>query len=220
MKGKLPLITILFLLFFYPCISIGQAPTLGTTASFALFTAAGAFENEGPSIVIGDVGTNVGAYNAFPPGILIGQSHVADPGSAQAAIDVEVAYSQLSALPCGMVIGTTLGNNQVLTGNTYCHGAASVLNGNLILDGQGNLDTLFIFQINGAFSTSTHANIVLINGASLCNVYFQVNGAFQLGDSCLVVGSVDEQTVFEQLTSGEIAIPVLPIPVGESVSIE
>jgi monovalent cation:H+ antiporter-2, CPA2 family len=32
---------------------------------------------------------------------------------------------------------------------------------------------------------------------------------FLLGDSCLVIGSVEEQSLFEQLTKGEIAIPIL-----------
>lgn len=54
-----------------------------------------------------------------------------------------------------MVIGTTLGNNQVLTPNIYCLGAASSLNGDLILDGEGDPNAIFIFKINGALSTST-----------------------------------------------------------------
>ncbi len=39
----------------------------------------------------------------------------------------------------------------------------------------------------------------------------------QLGDSCLVIGSVEEQTVFDRLTKGELTIPVLPIPVIEPI---
>lgn len=173
-----------------PFFNFGQAPNLGTTSNFALFTASGAFGNTGNTVVTGDVGANVGAFTAFPPGILVGQKHVADPVSVQAAIDVDVAYSSLSATTCGSVIATTLGNNQVLTGNVYCLGAASVLNGKLILDGQGNPNTLFIFKINGAFSTNAHASVVLINSASLCNVYWQVNGAFNLGDSSIFRGTV------------------------------
>ena len=52
--------------------SIAQAPNLGATSDFVLFTAAGAFNNVGASTVVsGDVGTNVGAFNAFPPTIFI-----------------------------------------------------------------------------------------------------------------------------------------------------
>ncbi|MBC7865293.1 MAG: DUF3494 domain-containing protein [Bacteroidia bacterium] len=173
-------------------ISLGQsAPNLGTASGFALFTAAGAFNNiSAATTVTGNVGTDVGAFNAFPPGTLVGQIHVADPASAQAATDVNVAYSNLSALTCGTVLGTTLGNNQVLGPDVYCLGAASVLNGNLILDGQGDAGSLFFFKINGALSTSTFSTITLINSASLCNVYWQVNGQFTLGDSSVFRGTL------------------------------
>jgi monovalent cation:H+ antiporter-2, CPA2 family len=38
-----------------------------------------------------------------------------------------------------------------------------------------------------------------------------------MGDSCLVIGSVEEQTMFDRLTKGEISIPVLPISLLEAV---
>ena len=164
---------------------------LGSTADFALFTAAGAFNNIGAgTVVTGDVGTHVGAFNAFPPGILIGDQHVADGVSAQAAADVLVAYSYFASLTCGAVIGTTLGNNQILTPNIYCTGAASSLNGDLILDAENDPNALFIFQIGGALSTSTFSNVILINGASLCNVFWQINGAFSLGDGSVFIGTI------------------------------
>ena len=147
MKSKLLLFLISFSIFFFPNVNFGQTPNLGSASSFALFTAVGAFNNGGATSVTGDIGTNVGAFNGFPPGTVAGQIHVADLTSAQAAIDVDSAYSYLSSLTCGVVLGTSLGNNQVLTSNIYCTGAASSLNGNLILDGQGNPNALFIFKI-------------------------------------------------------------------------
>lgn len=178
------------ILFLIPATNFAQSPpTLGTASSFVMFTASGAFSNDGESFVIGDVGTNVGAFNAFPPGTVVGQIHVADPVSATAATDVDVAYSYLANLTCGQVIGTTLGNGQVLSPDVYCMGAATVLNGDLILDGGGDSDALFIFKIDGALSTSTFANVILLN-TSPCNVYWQVNGAFILGDSSNFVGTL------------------------------
>ncbi|MEO8771513.1 MAG: ice-binding family protein [Ferruginibacter sp.] len=191
MKKKLHLfLPALILLLFFSTKNFGQAPNLGVTSSFALFSAAGAFSNDGASIVTGDIGTNVGAFTGFPPGIDIGQIHIADPASAQAASDVALAYSALSGTNCGMVLGTTLGNNQVLAPNVYCLGAASTLNGELILDGGGDPTAIFIFQIDGALSTSTLASVTLINGASLCNVFWQVNGAFDLGEGSVFKGTV------------------------------
>ncbi|MBX2930163.1 MAG: DUF3494 domain-containing protein [Saprospiraceae bacterium] len=116
--------------------------------------------------------------------------HVQDAVSAQAAIDVPVAYSFLAGQTCGSVIGTTLGNGQILTPDIYCTGAATTLNGNLTLDAQGDPDAIFIFQIDGALATSTFASVTLINSASLCNVYWQVNGEFGLGDFSTFQGTL------------------------------
>jgi len=173
-----------------PKTHFGQSPDLGTANNFAVFTEVGAFDNVGASNVTGDIGTNVGALTGFPPGTLTGEIHVADAVSVQAALDVEVAYTYLSTLTCGSVIGTTLGSGQILTPNVYCTGAASTLNGDLILDGQGNPDAIFIIQIDGALATGTFASVTLINEASVCNVYWQINGAFTLGDFSVFRGTI------------------------------
>ncbi|HOZ52686.1 MAG TPA: ice-binding family protein [Chitinophagaceae bacterium] len=170
--------------------AVAQAPNLGASASFALFTSAGAFTNTGASIITGDIGTHVGALTGFPPGTLIGQDFIADSITTQAANDLELAYADLDGRTCGIVLGTTLGNNQILTQNTYCLGAASTLNANLILDGLGDPNALFIFQIDGALSTNSLSNIVLINGASFTNVYWQINGAVELGIGSSFLGNI------------------------------
>ena len=191
MKARLFNALIAGTLLLMPNVIFGQsAPALGTTSTFALFSAVGAFNNTGASIVTGDVGTNVGAFNAFPPGTLVGQKHVADPASAVAATDVDLAYSALGATTCGTVIGVGLGNGQSLNPGVYCLGAASTLNGDLILNGLGDASSLFIFKIDGALSTGTFSNVVLTNSASLCNVYWQINGQFQLGESSVFRGTI------------------------------
>lgn len=125
----------------------GQAPNLGAASDFAVFTAAGAFNVAGAStLVTGDVGTDVGAFTGFPPGVLVGQIHVADAVSAAAATDVATAYGSLSAVTCGQVISSTLGNGQTLLPDVYCTGAASTVNGDLILDAGGDPDAILHFQ--------------------------------------------------------------------------
>lgn len=127
-RNSIPFI-ILFLIQNY---IFGQAPNLGVGSGFALFTASGAFDNMGSATVVtGDVGTNGGAFSAFPPGTLIGQKHVANGLSAQAATDVDLAYNSMGGITCGVIIGTTLGNNQTLPPNVYCLGGASTLMGDL-----------------------------------------------------------------------------------------
>ncbi len=177
MKKSTLLATILSL-FLLPGFIFAQ-PNILSLGDFALFTAAGAFEVHGNATVVdGDVGTNVGAYAAFPPGTLNGTAYL--PGSteaADAATDVMLLYTELDTWPGGCtVLGVGLGNGQVLTPGVYCIGAATTLNGNLTLDGNG----LYIFQIGGAFATGLASSVTLINGAEICDVWWQVNGQFDL----------------------------------------
>jgi hypothetical protein len=168
----------------------GQAPDLGTASDFAVFTAIGAFGNSGASTISGNIGTQAGEFSGFPPGTLTGASHVADPNSYQASLDVSTAYDQISAITCGIVLGTTLGNDQTLTPEVYCLGAASALNGDLILDGNGDSNALFIFKINGALSTSSLSRVVLINSALASHVYWSINGEFTGGSNSLFKGTL------------------------------
>jgi len=191
MKSKFLLIITIVTLLSFPKVNLGQVPELGAASSFVLFTATGAFNNTGDSTVVtGNVGTNAGAFTAFPPGTLYGQKHVVDIVSAQAATDVLVAYGQMSTITCDSVIGALLGSGQSLTPKVYCLTTASTLNGNLTLDGQGDCNALFIFKINGALSTSTNSRVLLINRAQAKNVYWQINGEFNSGGGSVFRGTI------------------------------
>ena len=185
-------------------LSFCQSPNLGACRTFAIFSAVGAIDNTGTTSIYGDVGTNAGAFNGFPPGIIYGDTHIADSVSAQAAIDVDLIYTYFNALSCGSTLTTTLGNNQLLSPDTYCIGAASSLNDTLILDGESNNDALFIFKINGAFSIASHSVIILINHAQAKNIFWQVNGLFTLGDYSKFKGTVVTDGANSLLSNSEI----------------
>jgi len=190
MKTLLPIIITFISLLFFPNVNFGQAPNLRTAANFGLFSTTGALQNTGPSYVTGNVGTNAGAFTGFAPATVTGQIELGNATTIQAATDVETLYNYMVGMSCGAVLGVTLGNNQVLTPNTYCIGAASTIEGDLYLDAQGDRNALFIFQINGAFDPGALTNVILINQASMCNVYWQVNGAFSIGAHSVFRGNV------------------------------
>lgn len=191
MKNNLLLTISVTLLLNYPKLTIAQAPVLGATASFAFFTASGAFTNTGVSTnIIGDIGTNIGALTGFPPGTITGVIHVADAISAQASTDVVPAYTFLNTLTCDTTIGATLGNNQTLKARVICITTAATLNGDLIFDAQGDSNAIFNMKINGALSTSSHSRILLMNSALHKNIYWQINGLVTLGDSSIFKGTV------------------------------
>ncbi len=163
------------------------APNLRSASSFAFFTANGAFTNNGASQITGDIGTNVGALTGFPPGTVTGSIRLpGSPEAAQAAIDVVAAYNYLSSVSCGATINADL-TGQTLNPGVSCQPTASptTLNGTLTLSGPG----IFIIKLNSALTTGTSANILLTNGATANNVFFQVNGAIVAGTGSNLQGT-------------------------------
>ncbi|MEI8087937.1 MAG: ice-binding family protein [Paludibacter sp.] len=190
MKTRLLSTMAAMLLTFTTNVSFAQAPNLGSTSTFALFTINGAFTNVGDATTVtGNVGNTVGGFTVFPTGTLIGQKHAADEVATIAATDLTAAYNDLLVLNCGETIGITLGNEQVLTPNIYCLGSGTVINGNLILDGQGNANSVFIFKINGALNTNALSKVQLTNSANLNNIYWQIGGAMTLGSNSVFRGT-------------------------------
>ncbi len=167
-----------------------QTDKLGTSANFAFFTKIGAFTNEGFSNITGDIGTNAGPLTGFPPGVVNGQIRIETPVTLQSGDDVITAYNYFAGLPCTFPLATNLGGGQLLGPNVYCMGAASTLTGELKLDAQNNPNALFIFQINGAFSVAALSKVVLLNGATFDQIYWQINGAVELGTTSEFQGTI------------------------------
>lgn len=165
-----------------------QAPVLGTSSNFALFSANGAVSSTGLSHLTGDIGTNNGSSTNF--GNVDGVMHDADGAAASAAAALTVAYNQLNAAIPNFFPAPLLGNGQTLTAGTYAIGQSATLNNNLILDGGGNANSVFIFKIQGAFSAAAGAQVLLTNGALACNVYWKVEGLVDLATNTSMKGTI------------------------------
>lgn len=168
-------------------------PTLASTANFVLFSSNGAVQNVGTSYLNGYIGTNGGGTStnfSSPPTTGVHSIHDGDPASIQAAADLTVLYNQLNAATQTGVLLSNLGGGQELNPGVYAIGEASTLTGNLILNGQGDSRAEFIFKIGGAFSTAALSEIVLINGANPCNIYWVVEGAVTMATQTKMKGTV------------------------------
>ena len=169
---------------------VATAPPLGTAASFTVLGGS-TVTNVGPTIVTGDLGVSPGtAIIGFPPGAVSGTIHANDAVAVQAQADATVAYNNLAGQACNTnLTGQDLGG-LTLTPGVYCFDTSAQLTGALTLDAQGNPDAVFVFQIGSTLTTASAASVLLINGASSCNVFWQVGSSATLGTGTTFVGNV------------------------------
>lgn len=181
--------------------SVAQAPTLGTVADFVLFSSVGAVTNVGITHLTGHVGTNSGASTGF--GNVDGVMHDQDPASALCAADLTVAYNQLNATVPTFFPGVLLGSGQTLNAGVYSIPAPATMNLVLNLDGQGDPNAVFIFQINGTFSTGAGAKLTLLNGAQACNVFWKVEGLVSLAAGTTMRGTIIANNAAIVMSAGD-----------------
>lgn len=170
--------------------SWAQAPSLGTAGSFAVL-AGSTVTNTGPTVIDGDVGVSPGsAVTGFPPGIVNGVIHAADAVASQAQLDNLTAYNTLAGRPIASnLTGQDLGGKTLIAG-VYGFNTSAQLTGQLILDGQGNPNSVFIINIGSTLTTASGSSILLINGAQGGNVFFRVGSSATLGTATSFTGDI------------------------------
>ncbi|MES2772752.1 MAG: ice-binding family protein [Bacteroidota bacterium] len=177
------LLLVLVLLCALPKINNGQIPpNLGEAARYIFFTQIGAISNVGTSTITGDVGNNVGVVSGFgPPTIFTGTIQNANSSTWQAEYDIAAALGQLSIQVPTASLPLSIGGGQIILPGVYNIFGACSISGDLILDGGGDVNAVFIFQVTGALTTSGGSTITLINGAKAGNVFWAVTGAASVG---------------------------------------
>ena len=165
-------------------------PPLGTAASFGVL-AGSAVTNTGPTRVMGDLGVSPGsAVSGFPPGIVSGTIHAGDSVALQAQNDAIIAYNSAAGQTCDLnLTGQDLGGMTLAPG-VYCFASSAQLTGQLTLDGQGNPNSIFIIQIVSTLTTASNAQVLTINGAQPCRIFWQVGSSATLGTSTSFKGNL------------------------------
>ena len=201
MTRNITLILFAAVLLYLPGNTFAQAPNIANASAFTVFTGSGALTNVGATTIQGNIGTNTGSVSGNPAATYSGQLQTGDQATIDAQSDLTAIFSTFSASggAC-QTLNTPFGNGAVLTAGTYCLGSAGVLSGDLTLDGNNNPNSIFVFNIGGEL-TATNANIILTNSASWSNVYFIVNGAFNLNQTIVSGAPVFRGNV---ITSGAI----------------
>lgn len=168
--------------------------TMGTTVNYSVLGAT-TVTNTNASVLNGSVGLNPGSsIVGFPPGIVLPPATIeaASPVTLQAQNDLITAYTDAA----GRAVEFTQ-TNPDLVGQTLIPGVYAAtakaplgLTGQLVLDGQNNPNAVFIFQTDSTLITSSGSSIALINGASECNVFWQVGSSATLGSGSVFVGNI------------------------------
>lgn len=166
---------------------------LGTASPFVVLGGT-TVTNVGPSMLNGDLGVSPGTeLEGFGlPAVINGSTHATDAVAAQAQLDLTTAYDAAAGqpvLPANDLSGTDLGGLKLAPG-TYRYNAAALLTGAVILDAEGDPNAEFVFQIGSQLTTESASSVVLVNGASPCNVYWQVGSSADLGTTTSFQGSL------------------------------
>jgi len=175
--------------------------TLGSTVTFAAL-AGSTVTNTGPTIVNGNVGVWAGsAVTGFPPGSVVGGAiHAADGIAATAQGDLTAAYLDAAGRSVAPVtVAGDLGG-QTLAAGLYKSTSSLGITGVLTLNGGGNANSVFIFQVASALTTATSSQVVLIGGANAANVFWQVGSSATLGTYSIFNGTIMAQASVSVLT--------------------
>lgn len=168
---------------------------LRSAAVFAILAGSGV-TSTGATIINGDLGASpTGTLNGFPPGVINGNLHLADPIAAQAKLDLTSAYNDAQgrslnaiSLP-GNVGGLTLAPGlYVNSTSTGISGTGSL--GNLTLDAQGNPNAVWIFKMGSTLTTDPGTQIILAGGAKAANIFWAVGTSATLGTTSIFKGNI------------------------------
>lgn len=174
-------------------VSAGPAPVnLRSAASFAILAGAGV-TNTGATIINGDLGVSpTGTINGFPPGIVNGTIHAANPIAAQAKLDLTTAYNDAQGRSLNAIsLPGDLGGLTLAPG-LYVNSSSSGISGSgvLTLDAQGNPGATWIFKMGSSFTTGTSSQIVLAGGANASNIIWAVGSSATLGVTSIFKGTI------------------------------
>ena len=67
---------------------------------------------------------------------------------------------------------------------------ATSFTGNVYLNGAGDTNAVFVLQLNGALTSSTFSNVILMNGTQAKNVFWKVEGAVAINDYSVFNGTI------------------------------
>ena len=166
-----------------------QKPRLGDAEQYALVAdqaITGTSSTVAGSVAI--AGTD--DLSGFGPTDIVGETHLADQTALDIAGITASVNQDLKTQPCN---SDRSGEDQAdlrLGENVYCYVEDATLNGVLRLDALGDVNAKFIFQMAAGYEVASGSEVLLVNGAQACNVFWQVTGPVNIGENVRFAGTI------------------------------
>lgn len=195
--------TIKLVIPFFAVFAYASPPALAATVlgpeltSFSVL-ASSTVTNTGPTTLTGNLGVSAGsAITGFfgtvendGPGVYSGSAHQADATSALAQNQLGLAITSLGLMGVGTGLGADLSGLTLTPGVYSVLAGASNLTGTLTLDGLGNANAFWVFQMPSTLITSSGSTVNIINTGSNAGVFWNVGSSATLGSTTSFEGNI------------------------------
>lgn len=180
------------------------AVSLGDADNFAILAGSGITFTGGVNTIniTGDIGSYAtDTINNFGAVVLVGANHAGDATTQLAKTALTTAYGNAAGQTLPSVTAVTengvdsfglgtINNGAALSPGIYNSGSTMGITGPLTLNGGGNPDAVFIFQVGTSLTTAGASSVVLTNGTQACNVFWQVGVSATLGSASFLKGNI------------------------------
>jgi hypothetical protein len=168
-----------------------QSPVgLGTAKSYAVL-AGETITNTGPTTITGDIGLHPGsAVTGFASVTYVGALRIANAAALQAKNDLVTAYDDAAGRTPVTTVATELGGQVVKAGVYNSTAGTFGVTGVLTLDAEGDSQAVFVFQMASTLITAPGSSVALNNGASACNLFWQVGSSATLDTTTSFKGTI------------------------------
>ena len=188
-------------------LAAGATPLLGSDLATFSVLGASSVTNVGTSVIGRNVGVwQSGGTNAITgfnssPGVPVSDPQVGGlvhagtttgtPNARQAQFELTTARLGLSSLGPGTVLGSSdLVGLTLLPGVYTVHAGITNLSGVLRLDGGGNANAAWVFQMDSSLITSVDAMVDIFNTGAGAGVYWNVASSATLGADTAFLGNI------------------------------